>query len=473
MRGSRMDGSTKDNKGLGGAAAGASRRLRSWKEIAAYFGTDERTVKRWEARGLPVQRVPGGSRTPVYADTHALDQWMGGKSGEPEPAPAEAPAEAPRRPRRRLLAGGAIAVALALGVGAFAYSRLDTAEAPKARYQPSQRAVDLYTAGIYQSERATPESMRRAIELYGQAIAEDPGYPEAYSALAGAYIRLRLFAAVTEAEAYPRAKAAASRALELDPNLSAAHAAMGYVSFYSEWDFERGLHHFGEAARLDPRSANGRYQYAMALLHSGDFPGALRELEHAQRLDPRARGILADKGFVLYLNGRREEGIALIRQVAANDPDYMLSHQYLAMIAFEQGNFREGLAEAETVARLRQDQGRLAMAAPARRALEQDGPEAMMRVVLAGQQRLHAQGREPVYILAETHAMLGERDQALRYLRQSIAAREPLALTLRIDPLLHRLRGDPEYRRLAASVGRPDMVRSIAAAEARQGGTNP
>jgi len=77
-----------------------------------------------------------------------------------------------------------------------------------------------------------------------------------------------------------------------------------------------------------------------------------------------------------------------------------------------------------------------------------------MRVVLAGQQRLHAAGREPAYVLAETHAVLGERAEALRYLRQSIAAREPLALIMRIDPLLRNLRDDPEYRRLAASFGR-------------------
>jgi tetratricopeptide (TPR) repeat protein len=447
-----MDGTERDNKGQAGAN-GSPRRLRSWKEIAAYFGTDERTVKRWEARGLPVQRVPGGTRTPVYADTLALDQWMRGTSEAPAPAEA-APATMAQRPARpRLFAGASLAVVLAIGAGAFAYSRSSPSGAPLVRHQPSARAVDLYTAGIYQSERSTPDSLRRAIALYGQAIAEDPGYADPYAALANAYIRLRVFAAVTEAEAYPRAKAAAQRAIELDPNLSQAHNAMGYVSFYSDWDFERGLHHFGEAARLDPRSATSHYQYSMALLHAGDFATALREIEAAQRLDPRARGILADKGFILYVLGRKAEGVALIRQVAADDPDYMLSHQYLSLIHLAEGNWRDGLAEAERVARMRQDANRLALAAPARRALAQGGGEAMMRAVLAGQQRLHAQGREPAYVLAETHAMLGERDAALRYLRQSIAVREPLALTMRIDPLLHRLRGDPEFNRLAAQVG--------------------
>ncbi len=445
-----MDGTERDNKGQAGAGGGP-RRLRSWKEIAAYFGTDERTVKRWEARGLPVQRVPGGTRTPVYAETSALDQWMKGKSEAAQPTPAEA--EPGPRPRTRLLAGAGIAVALAIGAGTFAYTRIDAGRVPQSRHQPSQRAVDLYTAGVVQAERATPESVRRAIEFFGQAIAEDPAYAEAYAALANVYIQLRVVAAVTEAEAYPRAKAAAERALELDPNSSQAHGAMGYIVFYSDWDFERGLHHFSEAARLDPRSARGRYLYGMALLHSGDFAGALRELDASQRLDPRSRGILAERGFVLYLMGRREEGMGLIRQVVANDPDYMLAHQYLSLILFEQGEWRAGLDQSETVARLRQDHGRLSLAGPARRALAQGGGEAMLRSVLEGQKRRHAAGQEPAYVVAEFHALLGERDAALRYLRQSVAAREPLALMMRIDPLLHRLRRDPEFQRLAAQVG--------------------
>jgi len=452
-----MDGTDRDNRGLGRPSSGA-RRLRSWKEIAAYFGTDERTVKRWEARGLPVQRVPGGSRTPVYAETNALDQWMSGKSDLP-PAIDDAEVPAAKGPRRtRLLAGIGILVAVAIGAGAIAYTRMDAGEAAQAKHQPSERAVDLYTAAVYQADRATPDSIRRAIGLYGQAIADDPAYAEAYAGLANAYIRLRVFAAVSEAEAYPRAKAAAERAIDLDPNLSQAHAAMGYVSFYSDWDFERGLHHFGEAARLDPRSATGHYHYGVALLHAGDFTAALRELEAAQRLDPRARGILADKAFALYLLGRREEGIALLRQVIANDPDYMPAHQYLALIFLGEGAYRAGLDESETVARLRQDHGRLALAGPARRALDEGGSEAMLRSVLAGQMRRHAAGQEPAYVVAEFQALLGERDAALHYLRQSIAAREPLALMLRIDPLLRRLHGDPEYRELASRVGRPDLV---------------
>ena len=451
-----MDGSTKDNSGPGrptNGSAARGKRLRSWKEIAAFFGTAERTVKRWEAtRGLPVQRVPGGARTAVFADVAELEQWIRGERSTEPTVDAPRPASAGRL--RAILFGGVALLGLATG-GYYLATRSDGGEAATAKHQPSQRALDLYTAGVNQSERATPESMRRAVALFGQAIADDPGFADAYAGLASAYIRMRIVASVSEAEAYPRARAAAQRALALDPNLSQAHAAMGYILFYADWDFERGLHHFREVSRLNPRSSSGRYQFGMALLHSGNAAEALRELEVAQRLDPRARNILADKGFVLYLVGRREEGIAMLRQEVADDPDFMLSHHYLTLIHLGEGDYRAGLDQAEIVARLRQDRDRLALAAPARQALDRGGGEAMLRTILAGQLRLHAAGREPSYVIAETYALLGERETALRYLRQSIAAREPLALTMRIDPLLRGLREDPEYRRLATQIGRP------------------
>ena len=438
-----------------GGNGGAAKRLKSWKEIASFFGTDERTVRRWEERGLPVHRVPGGARATIYADVGELERWLSGRR-EDVVATSEATASIPStvRSRRRWLMMVAVLAVAMLGAAAFILLR-GPDPAPVAKHEPPQRAVDLYTAAAYQSDRATPDSMRRAIALYGQAIAEDPAYAEAYAGLASAYIRLRAFAAVTEAEAYPRAKAAAERAIDLDPNLAQAHAAIGFVSFYSDWDFARGLRHFSEAARLDPRSAAGRYEYGIALLHSGDFAGALRELDAAQRIDPRRRGILANRGFALYLLGRRDEGIALIRQVAADDPDFMPPHHFLSLIHFGEGDWQAGLDQGEIVARLRQDTGRLALVAAGRRALAQGGGEAMLRVGLAGQLRRHAAGQEPAYVVAEFYALLGERAQALRYLRQSVAAREPLALTMRLDPLLRNLRGDPEFERLAAQAFQP------------------
>ena len=433
-------------------------RLRSWKEIAAFFGTDERTVRRWEERGLPVHRLPGQARSTIYADVEELQAWLKGpqENGAAELAePVAGAAVSAKAPAGKRVGLVALVTGLVVVGGAGVWLAVPGSNEPASEYhKPSQRAVDLYSAAAFQLDRATPESLRRAVELYGRAIAEDPAFAEAYAGLSAAYMRLRVFAAMPESEAYPRARAAAERALELDPNLAHAHAAMGMISFYSDWNFERGLYHFREVTRLAPSEPTGRYQYGMALLTAGDFAGALREIDAAQRLDPRSRGILADRGFLLYLLGRRREGVALIQQVAADDPDFMMSHHYLTLIHFSDGNFPAGLDQVRIVSRMRQDADRIALVEEVSRAFDRGGRDAMFRTLLAGQKRLNRQGREPTYVLAETYALLGDRDSAFDYLRRSIEARESVALTMRFDPLLRNLRSDPRFRQLAERIGR-------------------
>lgn len=436
-----------------------SDRLRSWKEIAAFFGTDERTARRWEARGLPVRRVPGGARSTVYAEVADLRAWLAADGRAPEPARdsdrGEAADAAPTRRARLGFVALAGLVLLLLAGGTYAVLRPSAAPSFAADFQPSARARELYNSAVYQSERQSPDSLRQAVSLYGQAIAEEPGFAEAHAGLAHAYMRLRLFSAMPEAEAYPAALVAAERALELDPDSAQAHAAIGKLRFYWQWDFARGLHHFREVTRIRPNDPAGYYAYGMVLLHSGDAGGALRQMDIAQQLDPRSRGTRVDRGLVLYVAGRRDEALALLQQMAREDPSYVLPHHYLGTILLSEGRLEEALEHLGESARLRQDQGRFDLIRQAKATLARSGPQAMWQVAIRGQERLQAAGREPIYVTAELRAMMGDRDGALAALRQSVAAREPLALQMRFDPLLRNLRMDPEFRRIAAGIGLP------------------
>src|SRR5262245_36300511 len=166
-------------------AATAERRLNSWKEIGAFFSRDERTVKRWEVdRGLPVHRIPGRGGTKVFGLVGELTDWlMSGRST----APAQGPAGSPARDR--------------------------TAPA----HTPAR---ELYLAGMYYCNLLTPEGLERAQALFGEAVAVDPDYAEAYVGLALCFTQLRRFGLMPDAEAYGRARTAVECAITLDETLA-------------------------------------------------------------------------------------------------------------------------------------------------------------------------------------------------------------------------------------------------------------
>lgn len=443
-------GQLRANTGMAvGANCNARRgdRLRSWKEIASFFGTDERTVRRWEGRGLPVRRVPGGGRATVYAEVAELDAWMRGRSAH---RAAEPPAE-PRRQRPHLVFASGLSALLLLG-GVGAWVATTRGSAPPATHVPTRAAADLYLSGRYNWERRTPESLARAAQQFRQALAADPAYAEAYAGLADTYLLLREYADLPDEEAYPVAREAAQRALALDPNAADAHAALAFVTMYWDCDFRRGIEGFRRAASLDPRSARVRHWYATALYHAGRAAEALEQIDEAQRLDPPSHAIVSDKALILFELGRSDEARRLLDEIARAEPGYLSPHTYLAMINLAAGDHRGWLREAETAARLSEDRTRAEVLEAGEVALMAGGPRAMFAAMAARQAALMREGRETAFELAATQALLGRADEAMQLLRLSAARNESAIVAIRIDPRFRTLHGDAAFRSLAARV---------------------
>lgn len=424
---------------------GGQGRLKGWKAIAAHFGTDERTVKRWEAqRGLPVVRVPGGGRASVYAEVAALTDWMAGQDA------AAAPPERVPAPRRRwwwaLPAGavalGVAALALTQGGGGMAASFLRT--------QPSRAAIDAYLAAAHQLEQRTPASIARAIDGFGQAIAAEPGFADAHAGLAMAHLLQREFAAVPAEPAYARAAAAAERAVALDAHHAEGQAALGFATFYGRRDFARGLAALERAVELDPTSGRTLHWYATALYHAADLPRALTMIERAQRRSPGTPAIVADKALILHALGRRSDALALLDQIAVERPELSAPHRYRALIALAEGDAAEWLAASARAAELAKDAALADDVAAARRALIDGGGTAMLRALLTREQAATPASH---YNRAVLLALLGERDAAFAALDRALAARESLVTATRIDPRLAGLRSDPRYSDYARRAG--------------------
>ncbi len=449
----------------------SGKRLDSWKEIAAFFGRAERTVKRWETeRGLPVHRVPGGGRSAVFGYSDELAGWLKGRSQEldsddaapglPEPNPTPTQVvESARQPfpiHPRVLTRGrmlAWSLPLALAVGLVIFFSLGHSpsrfKALASRHSPNAQAQDLYLKGRYFWDRRTPEDLNKAIDYFTQAIVKDPSDAQAYVGLADCYNLLREFGAMPPSEAYPRALSAAQRAVELDDTSAEAHISLAFPSFWWSWQGATAEREFKRALGLNPNLVRAHHWYATYLWGVHRFPEALDQLEQARRLDPASSAILADKGMLLWDAGHREQAVALLRQLENTVSSLSSTHDYLGRIYWQQKDYGRALAEWRRMSELRHDQDGLALADVREKGFAANGLQGLYESELAVLKGRVDNGLGNAYGLGETYAALGNRQEAFAYLKMSFDRHE--AAMLLGDPI-PELQNDREYQKFRSQV---------------------
>jgi Tfp pilus assembly protein PilF len=480
-----------------------NRRLDSWKEIASFFRRDERTVKRWEKeRGLPVHRLQDSAKGRVYAYSDELLQWMKSPvSAEPvastmEPAEADgdslavdvpqaetltqvAPKQDGPNLRRRasdkvrpipsgwLLTALVLAALLLVVTGAFVYYRQVSlrsvradASAGKSLAGPhatNPEARDFYLKGRYEWDKRTPESLSKAVDYFTQAIVHDPNYAQAYVGLADCYNLLREYSAMPPEEAYPRALAAARKAVELDGSSAEAHTSLAFATFYGSFDAPGAEREFRRALALNPNDARAHHWYATFLYAEGRYPEALGQIEIAQQLDPASTAILADKGLILLYAGPREQGVASLKQLESTDPAFPSTYRYLQAAALMNKDYPAYLEQAGKAARLLHDEGDLAVVAAGEKGFARGQRQGMFESMLEEQKKLYAQGHLPAYDLAATYGLLGNKPEALEYLQTAYQRHEAGLISIRNNPAFEGLQRDPAFRNLVVQVGLPPL----------------
>jgi tetratricopeptide (TPR) repeat protein len=214
---------------------------------------------------------------------------------------------------------------------------------------------------------------------------------------------------------------------------------------------------FQRAIELDPKSVLAHHWYATFLLALGRLPESLQEIEKAQQLDPQSNAILADKGLILFHSGQKEQAVTLLKQIETAEPDFLSPHNYLAIIYFMEGDYRQYLVESKIAATLLHDDRRLAIVGASEKGFASGGSRRMLNATLKEQQTLHDNGKEAAYFLAGTYAALGEKKEALDNLQDSYQKREPEMLSIRIDPWLDNLHDQAGYREILAKIGLPPV----------------
>jgi tetratricopeptide (TPR) repeat protein len=450
----------------------SNRRLSGWKEIGAFFGKNERTVKRWENRGLPVHRLPGGTKAAVFAYTDELHAWLTGSrdalaaepgdlpdEGEEAAAPAIATVPPAPRPAQRgglLAALGFAALLLAVGGGAVLLERSaptsQSVASATPRHQPTAEVRQIYLSALYHWNTRTSDGLKQAKAEFEQVLAKDPDYAEAHAGLANAYNLLAQYGVMPAGEAYPKAKAEAQRAIALDDHLACGYGALGFATFYGEKDLRAASVLMRRALELDPNSALTYHWYALMMMHTGKFEEPLRAITRAQELDPNSHAILANRGLILFYAGKTDDAIKVLSDLTQNAPRFLSPHYYLATIYLDQQRYGDYLEESLTAARLEGNAALETAIQAAARGYRTGGAKGLFAAMLAVQESELADGRETAFNVARTAALLGDTATALKSLRQSQATGEPDLLGVRIDRSFTSLRTDPQFEQIAVNV---------------------
>jgi len=295
------------------------------------------------------------------------------------------------------------------------------------------------------------EALKKSVDYFNQSIEKDPSYALAYVGLADAYIVIPFFSVSSAQDSYPKAKAAARRALEIDETLAEAHTAMAAVLMDYDWNLPESNREFERAIELNPNYANAHHWYAREnLTIMGQFDRALAEMRRAQELDPLSLIINANFGKA-YFNARRyDEAIQQLRKTVEIDQSFFVAHHYLGSAYAMKGAFSEALSEYQKAHQLNDDPHVVALLG---RLYAVSGKRAEALTTLAQLKAIAKQRYVADYSVALVYAGLGEKDQAFALLEKSYREHTVDMLTLYYDPLIDNLRSDPRFADLQRRVG--------------------
>lgn len=313
-------------------------------------------------------------------------------------------------------------------------------------------AYELYLKGRFYWNKRTGESLKKSLDYFNQSIAKDPSYALAHVGLADAYIVIPYFSVGTAQDSYPKAKAAARRALEIDDRLAEAHTAMAAALMNYDWNLPESNREFERAIELNPNYATAHHWYAREnLIIMGQFDKALAEMRRAQELDPLSLIINANFGKA-YFNARRyDEAIQQLRKTVEIDQSFFVAHHYLGSAYAMKGNSSEALAEYQKARQLNPDDPHVVALLARLYAISGKRDEALR--TLAQLKSMAKERYVADYSIALVYAALGEKDQAFELLEQSYRDHTVDMLTLHYDPLIDNLRSDPRFADLQRRVG--------------------
>jgi len=312
-------------------------------------------------------------------------------------------------------------------------------------------AYESYLKGRYFWNKRTADGLKAALAYFRQAIEEDPTYAPAYSGLADTYALSGdwQYAVMPPKEAFPKAKAAAIKALELDGALGEAHNSLAFVLDGFDWDLDSGGKEFRRAIELNPGYATAHHWYAWHLSLLGRYDEAIAEMKKAESLDPLSLIINADLAELLVLAHSSDESIGQSRKTIEMDPNFALAHNQLAQAYLQKYMFNEAVAEMQIAVRLSADSP--TCIANLARAYVAAGNKSEAIKLLSDLKKRSNSAYSNAAEIAMIYASLGDASQAMTWLDKGYEERFNPGVLLR--PGFDPLRSDSRFQSLVRRIG--------------------
>lgn len=325
-----------------------------------------------------------------------------------------------------------------------------SASSPAETQSINADAHELYLQARSSFNLRSREGLAKSIQLYTEAVAKDPSYAAAYAGLADAYNLQAFYGFDPTMNSVSQAKIAATRALEIDESMAAAHAALAYTDFMWREDWPAAEREFRRALELDDNYVPGHQWWALYLAAQGRMDEAVKTMQFSQLIDPLSPSVHAGLGYMYYLARDYEQAVRQAQVALQLNPNFMVAHAVLGWSYVEEKKFPEAIRELETASQL--SGGVPVYRSALGRAYALSGNLPAARKILA---ELEARKTQPLGVgsaLAEVYLATGDEEHALHWLEQT-APGDIQFNWVKVDPAYDPLRGNPRFAALVARVG--------------------
>lgn len=314
----------------------------------------------------------------------------------------------------------------------------------------SPDAYRLYLKGRYYLERRTADDYVKALDLFNQAIRQDPTFALAYVGQASCYAFGTMAYLDRPDTRNAMITASVNRALEIDKDLADGYGVLGLTKAYYQWDWAGAEQAYRRALDLDPNYASAHHWYAEFLAIHGRFEESFAEYEKARANDPLSMAINVDLGMAYYYAGQSDRAIEFLNKIKSVDPRFSRTYSNLSMIYRQKGMISESIAESETYFNILEDKPALKKLEAVKKAYQESGEKGYWSKsleVFFGDLNFSYQST------ALVHLKLNDPQLALDWLEKDFASHDPISVYINVMPEFEPLHSHPRFIEIVRNIG--------------------